>query len=103
MRAWYSAGDSRNDANPARDDGANAGAVIGRPRVRGRGGPGADEWQSCPVTETTAAPDPIDELVGEWLDWSECAASLGVSVAKVRQLIREHIGHVRGIWAAGTE
>jgi hypothetical protein len=32
----------------------------------------------------------LDELVGEWLDWSAAAAELGVSVSKVRQLVREH-------------
>lgn len=42
------------------------------------------------MTDTTPVPDPIDALVGEWLDWSACAAALGVSVAKVRQFIREH-------------
>lgn len=40
------------------------------------------------------APDPtdtdLDELVGEWLDWSQASDLLGVSVSKVRQLIREH-------------
>jgi len=29
-------------------------------------------------------------LVGEWLDWSQAADLLHVSVSKVRQLIREH-------------
>jgi excisionase family DNA binding protein len=29
-------------------------------------------------------------LVGEWLDWAETASRLGVSVSKVRQLIRDH-------------
>jgi hypothetical protein len=42
------------------------------------------------VTETTPAPDPIDALVGEWLDWAACASVLGVSVSRVRQLIKEH-------------
>lgn len=32
----------------------------------------------------------LDALVGEWLDWAACGAALGVSVSKVRQLIREH-------------
>lgn len=32
----------------------------------------------------------LSELVGEWLDWSEAAEQLHVSVSKVRQLIREH-------------
>jgi hypothetical protein len=50
------------------------------------------------VTDTThgqqpAAPaggDPLESLVGEWLDWSECARALGVSVSRVRRLIQEH-------------
>ncbi|MGZ4428260.1 MAG: Rv2175c family DNA-binding protein [Nocardioidaceae bacterium] len=32
----------------------------------------------------------LNLLVGDWLDWSEAGAALGVSVSKVRQLIREH-------------
>jgi hypothetical protein len=32
----------------------------------------------------------LHELVGEWLDWSQAGDRLGVSVSKVRQLIREH-------------
>lgn len=32
----------------------------------------------------------LDQLVGGWLDWSEAGELLGVSVSKVRQLIREH-------------
>ena len=39
-----------------------------------------------PATE----PDPIDALVGDWLDWAECGSRLGVSASRVRQLIREH-------------
>jgi hypothetical protein len=34
--------------------------------------------------------DGLSALVGEWLDWSQASALLGVSVSKVRQLIREH-------------
>lgn len=34
--------------------------------------------------------DPLDALVGEWLDWKATGAALGVSVTKVRQWIREH-------------
>jgi hypothetical protein len=34
--------------------------------------------------------DPLAELVTEWVDWKGAAAELGVSVSKVRQLIREH-------------
>ena len=36
------------------------------------------------------APDGLDALVGDWLDWKATAAALGVSVTKVRTLIREH-------------
>jgi excisionase family DNA binding protein len=32
----------------------------------------------------------LPDLVGEWLDWSQAAELLHVSVSKVRQLIREH-------------
>lgn len=32
----------------------------------------------------------LNDLVGEWLDWSEASELLNVSVSKVRQLIREH-------------
>ncbi len=39
------------------------------------------------MTETT---DDLAYLVGDWLDWSECAAQLGIPVSKVRRLIQEH-------------
>ncbi len=32
----------------------------------------------------------LDALVPRWLDWSEAAALLGVTVAKVRTMIRDH-------------
>jgi hypothetical protein len=32
----------------------------------------------------------LADLVEEWLDWAAAADRLGVSVSKVRQLIREH-------------
>ncbi len=32
----------------------------------------------------------LNDLVEEWLDWSEASELLNVSVSKVRQLIREH-------------
>lgn len=32
----------------------------------------------------------LDTLVPAWLDWSEAAAALGVSVTRVRTMIREH-------------
>ncbi len=42
--------------------------------------------------EETSAPKSSDlgGLVEEWLDWAEAGRRLGVSVSKVRQLIREH-------------
>ena len=42
-----------------------------------------------PSSRTSTETD-LNELVGEWLDWSEAAERLQVSVSKVRQLIREH-------------
>ena len=47
------------------------------------------------MTENTrrdASADPTDlgDLIPEWLDWKATAVALGVSVNKVRQLIREH-------------
>jgi hypothetical protein len=45
------------------------------------------------VSENTRETDfeaPLDTLIAEWLDWKSTAAELGVSVSKVRQLIREH-------------
>lgn len=64
-------------------------------------GVGQEEWHSCRVSESTPTPAPetptapaetddLGALVGEWLDWAACAAHLGISVSKVRQLIREH-------------
>ncbi|MEI2811320.1 MAG: Rv2175c family DNA-binding protein [Nocardioides sp.] len=32
----------------------------------------------------------LAELVGEWSDWAEIAEALGVTVTRVRTLIREH-------------
>jgi hypothetical protein len=34
--------------------------------------------------------DDLAGLVEEWLDWSQASDRLGVSVSKVRQMIREH-------------
>ena len=39
---------------------------------------------------TTTTGTHLADLVEEWLDWSQAADRLGVSVSKVRQLIREH-------------
>jgi hypothetical protein len=43
----------------------------------------------CPV-DSTETPDDLNELIGEWIDWSQASDELHVSVSKVRQLIREH-------------
>lgn len=67
---------------------------MGKQGLVGRGGrdvaPGAGH--NGGVTEQPAAPDSPDlaALVDEWVDWSTAADLLGVSVSKVRQLIREH-------------
>jgi hypothetical protein len=47
---------------------------------------------TTPQTPSGTAPAEPDlgELIGEWLDWKAAGAALGVSVNKVRQLIREH-------------
>ena len=40
--------------------------------------------------KSSAGTPSLADLVEEWLDWSQAAERLGVSVSKVRQLIREH-------------
>ncbi len=52
------------------------------------------------MTETAGSPadltpDPfpgpdLAQLVEDWLDWSQCAAELGIPVSKVRRLVQEH-------------
>ena len=41
-------------------------------------------------TSSTSQDTDLDQLVGDWLDWSQASDLLNVSVSKVRQLIREH-------------
>lgn len=41
-------------------------------------------------TSSTSPETDLEALVEEWLDWNDAAHLLGVSVSKVRQLIREH-------------
>jgi hypothetical protein len=44
-------------------------------------------------TQDQAAPgatDPLESLVGEWLDWAQCGEALGVSASRVRRLVQEH-------------
>ncbi len=44
------------------------------------------------MSENTAedAPDDLATLIPDWLDWQATADALGVTVTKVRTLIREH-------------
>ena len=44
------------------------------------------------MTDTTHTPDQDDlqSLVADWLDWAACGEALGISVSRVRQLIKEH-------------
>jgi hypothetical protein len=42
------------------------------------------------MSETRLADHDLSALVEDWLEWSEVAEQLGVSVGKVRTLIREH-------------
>ena len=39
---------------------------------------------------STPAASDLDALVPGWLDWSETAAELGVTPAKVRTMVRDH-------------
>ena len=42
------------------------------------------------MTQLPLAEADLAALVPEWLDWSEAASRLGVTVGKVRTMIREH-------------
>lgn len=42
------------------------------------------------MSETRLADHDLSVLVEDWLEWSEVSALLGVSVGKVRTMIREH-------------
>ena len=46
--------------------------------------------ENTPGSTPAAPADPLAGLITEWVDWKGAAAELGVSVSKVRQLIREH-------------
>jgi excisionase family DNA binding protein len=43
-----------------------------------------------PRTPPTLAEADLAALVPEWIDWAEAARRLGVTVGKVRTMIREH-------------
>ncbi|MBM9461331.1 transcriptional regulator [Nocardioides sp. zg-536] len=42
------------------------------------------------MTEPRLADHDLAALVDDWLDWDEAAASLGVTPAQVRTMVREH-------------
>jgi hypothetical protein len=50
----------------------------------------AQQNQDAQQHETESAGSGLGGLVEEWLDWADTADRLGVSVSKVRQLIRDH-------------
>jgi Rv2175c C-terminal domain of unknown function len=56
---------------------------IRRPRLGGGRVGGVEHSSTSQGTD-------LETLVGEWLDWGQASDLLGVSVSKVRQLIREH-------------
>ena len=45
-----------------------------------------DHTSAQPASDTAD----LGALINEWLDWKAAGAALGVSVSKVRQLIRDH-------------
>jgi excisionase family DNA binding protein len=45
---------------------------------------------SAPEPHVPLSERDLDQLVGSWLEWSEAAEQLGVSVSRVRTMIREH-------------
>ena len=46
--------------------------------------------ENTPAGAPEAEPDALQTLITDWNDWKATAAALGVSVTKVRTLIREH-------------
>jgi len=59
--------------------------------------------QQIPETREPQTTD-LADLVGDWLDWSQAADLLHVSVSKVRQLIREnHLAAVVPTPGAGQQ
>lgn len=42
------------------------------------------------MSETTPEEPVLGDLIPEWLDWKAAGEALGVTVSKVRQMIREH-------------
>ena len=66
-------------------------------RTRGPAGPlgaarrGVDHgWETGRMEPQNLADADLSALVADWLDWAETAEQLGVTVAKVRTMIREH-------------
>jgi len=46
--------------------------------------------QTGPMNERRLADADLAALVPDWIDWAEAARQLGVTVGKVRTMIREH-------------
>ena len=44
----------------------------------------------APSGESEPGADPLESLVGEWLDLTQCGEALGVSASRARRLIQEH-------------
>ena len=44
----------------------------------------------APPAEPQSGGDPLESLVGDWLDWTQCGEALGVSASRVRRLVQEH-------------
>lgn len=42
------------------------------------------------MSETTPEEPVLGDLIPEWLDWKAAGEALGVTVSKIRQMIREH-------------
>ena len=64
---------------PLRRSGADRGSLAGTS--------GCDD---SPMTDLPLAEHDLAALVEEWLTWTEAAAALGVTEAKVRTMIRDH-------------
>ena len=51
---------------------------------------GAPEWDDERMDSNALADQDLAALVPEWIDWAEAAKRLGVTVGKVRTMIRDH-------------
>ena len=63
------------------------GTIVAMTETAPREAPAAD--RPAEPAATDGLPD-LAELVGDWLDWSQCAALLGVPASRVGILVKEH-------------